>query len=483
MREIRDEKLDFWIKNNLNVLFIGHYGTGKTTRILEAFERNHLKYKYFSASTMDPWCDFIGVPKTISDDRGPYLDYILPRDLRDDSIEAIYMDEFNRSHKKVRNAVMELLQFKSINGRPFKKLRMIWAAINPEDGEYQVEALDPAQKDRFQVQVQIPYEPSIEFFTNKFDRKQAKAAIDWWRGLTPELQMEVSPRRLEYALQMYNLEGGSMKDVLPHACNPSKLSNILRLGPIDDRMKEIYRAKDLVAATKFMQVENNYASAQKYFSEPPDSIDLKDWSLFFLQSLPSEKLHSLMASNEEAYNLIIKNYDAVPIFRKGLKEIITADTDKTLIRRIKKEVNIAGLTDNAVTQAEKPYFSKNKSNTQWSVRIAGWVGDPIDTTPQRAALYSEIVHNLPQVMTAGEAVDTLELLNMIAARCHGNKLKEYSHLMGVINHCIDQIHKQGNLSWSEIQTNYGMKFSKLLDKLADIGFDKKLLCPIKQKTA
>ena len=40
-------------------------------------------------------------------------------------------DELNRAKPKVRNAVMELIQFRSINGIKFNNLRMIWAAINP----------------------------------------------------------------------------------------------------------------------------------------------------------------------------------------------------------------------------------------------------------------------------------------------------------------------------------------------------------------
>ena len=64
--------LDFWIKNNLNVLFIGKHGVGKTSLILDAFQGNNLRYKYFSASTMDPWVDFIGVPRSMEDDKGPY---------------------------------------------------------------------------------------------------------------------------------------------------------------------------------------------------------------------------------------------------------------------------------------------------------------------------------------------------------------------------------------------------------------------------
>ncbi|HRZ84262.1 MAG TPA: hypothetical protein P5069_17565 [Candidatus Hydrogenedentes bacterium] len=37
---IREEKLDFWIKNNLNVLFIGKHGVGKTSMVKDAYDRN-----------------------------------------------------------------------------------------------------------------------------------------------------------------------------------------------------------------------------------------------------------------------------------------------------------------------------------------------------------------------------------------------------------------------------------------------------------
>ena len=147
--ELQDEKLDFWLQSNLNVLLIGAAGVGKTARVKQTFKRNKIRFKYFSAATMDPFVDFVGVPKVCKDDQGEYLEYILPKDIRDGLIEAIFLDEFNRSHKKVRNAVMELIQFKTINGRPFPRLRVVWAAINPEESEeeYQVEPLDKAQKE------------------------------------------------------------------------------------------------------------------------------------------------------------------------------------------------------------------------------------------------------------------------------------------------------------------------------------------------
>jgi hypothetical protein len=486
IRELRNEKLDFWIKHNLNVLLIGHYGAGKTARILEAFKRNNLKFKYFSAATMDPWCDFIGIPKVMTDENGAYLDYILPRDMRDDTIEAIYMDEFNRSHKKVRNAVMELLQFKTINGRPFKNLKMIWAAINPEEeGEYQVEPIDKAQKDRFQVQIGVPYEPSLDYFISKFEEKQARAAISWWKDLTAEQQMEVSPRRLEYALEMYNLPGGSIKDVLPHSSNPTKLTTTLKLGPIEDRLCELFAANDSEAAKKFLQIENNYASGSRHFCDDvPAKVNKKDWMLFYLAVISSEKLTALMNVNETAFNFVLENCGTNPLFKRIINDILNTGTDKRLIKRIKKELRtnqeLLTTLDQVSTVADKAYFGKKVSNIPWDSRISAWISKPMDTTPNRVAIYNEILDSLPPNLTQTEAVNTLELLSLIASRSHAHTLKKYHHLVGAVNHCVEQIHKASGLSWREILTNYGTKFGKLLTKLRDAKMDDKVLHPVKK---
>ena len=167
------ETLDFWISNKLNVLFHGRHGVGKTSMIIQSFERNNIRFKQFSAATMDPWVDFIGVPKEQRDEKGSFLELVRPKDFRDDEVEAIFFDELNRSHKKVRNAVMEIIQFKSINGKKFPNLKMIWGAVNPDDDDelkYDVETLGPAQSDRFQVQIEIPYKPYKQYFVEKYGR-------------------------------------------------------------------------------------------------------------------------------------------------------------------------------------------------------------------------------------------------------------------------------------------------------------------------
>jgi Cdc6-like AAA superfamily ATPase len=43
-----NDVLDFWIKNNLNVLYYGRHGVGKTSIVIESFKRNNLNYQMFS---------------------------------------------------------------------------------------------------------------------------------------------------------------------------------------------------------------------------------------------------------------------------------------------------------------------------------------------------------------------------------------------------------------------------------------------------
>ncbi len=67
-------KLDFWNENELDVVFLSRHGVGKTAMAIDAFNRKKLKWLNFSAGTMDPWVDFIGVPKAHKDADGSYLE-------------------------------------------------------------------------------------------------------------------------------------------------------------------------------------------------------------------------------------------------------------------------------------------------------------------------------------------------------------------------------------------------------------------------
>lgn len=485
MAELRDEKLDFWLKNNLNVLLIGPHGVGKTARVKATFERANLKYRYFSAATMDPWVDFVGIPKEVKDDKGSYLELVLPKDLRDDSIEALFFDEFNRSHKKVRNAVMELIQFKSINGRKFNNLKVVWAAINPDDEEeYQVEALDPAQKGRFQVKFNVPSEPSKIYFAEKFDGATAKAAISWWEELPPDIRKLVDPRSLDYALEMHRI-GGDMKDVLPKACNPSKLVTTLKTGPIGERLKDLFGRRDADESRKFLAIENNYAAALPHLSGH------KDWYEFFLPIVPPEKLSSLMSSDDKVkkfvLTLIANHPDKAAPYRRVIQDILQAGLQKKLVKDIKKVMGSNQLLASQFgymsnINAAPPHFNKRSPVKNWTSELQQYNAWPVQTTPQRISVYQAVASNIPEQLTPQEAVETLELLNGLAKRVWAKSLHNMPKVMGVINHCIDQIQKKTTLSWPEILSNYGSKFNKLLAKVNEAKLQDKLYCPVKQPT-
>lgn len=291
---IPNTKLDFWIKNNYNVILRGRHGVGKTACIKAAFESAGLKWKYFSASTMDPWVDFIGVPREVKTADKSYLDLVLPKSFADDDVHALFFDEFNRSPAKIRNAVMELIQFKSINGRQFKNLKIVWAAINPDDKNdkeefnYNVEPLDPAQLDRFHIIYDVPYDVDKSYFRAKYTAKIANPAIEWWYGLDQKIKLTISPRRLDYALDAYTKKG-DLRDILPSESNVKKLITDIEEGSIVEMLKALYKSTNEEDIQKFFADENKTVNSIKHIAGVPAYIDR------FVKYLPSEHLVKAIA--------------------------------------------------------------------------------------------------------------------------------------------------------------------------------------------
>ena len=222
--------------------------------IKDVFESAGLRWKYFSASTLDPWVDFVGVPKVVDKDGKTYLDLIRPKFIQDDEVEAIFFDELNRAPDKVLNAVMELIQFKSINGHKLKNLKVIWAAINPEDDDdtYTVNHLDPAHVDRFHVKIEVPFEVDKDYFTTKYP-SIGQTFIDWWSAIPENIRLLVSPRRLDYAADAF-VNDCRLEDFLPTETGVSKLRTMLKSLPFHDQINEVSSAQE---AEEFLKNINN----------------------------------------------------------------------------------------------------------------------------------------------------------------------------------------------------------------------------------
>lgn len=203
------KKIQDYMKNDVNILISGEAGTGKTQMVMEASKKLKLNMKYYSAATLDPYADLVGIPVPQNDSK--QVEFYRPRAI--DEAEIVFFDETNRADPKTLNTIFELVQFRSINGEKLPKLRSVVAAINPNDGNYQVDELDPAFVDRFDVFLQSEPEIDVAYFKKKFDAKVAQAVASFWNDYERNRQNSsrssrntmgyISPRRMEKITTMF----------------------------------------------------------------------------------------------------------------------------------------------------------------------------------------------------------------------------------------------------------------------------------------
>lgn len=338
METVPDQKtLAFWAENNFNVLFVGEHGIGKSAMIMDCFTRTfgemNDKWLYFSGATLDPWVDFVGTPKEkIGVNGEPVLGLVRP-EVWNDKIEAIFIDEFNRSHKKIRNAVMELIQFKSINGKKFPNLKVIWAAVNPhtEEEVYNVEALDPAQMDRFQIHVNLPYKPDVDFFFKKYDIR-GKLACEWWNGLPENLKKMVSPRRLEYALQVHKANG-NVRYVFDERIGFQSFVNKLNSAGLDEEIKKALQASDNEPIQDLFNKNLNNKEFILRINKPT----------FFEKVVPRLSKEQIAAKFQDLNSKSLEKIAPQPEIQKLLQEVraaglLSGESKKTLEKMIIKDL-------------------------------------------------------------------------------------------------------------------------------------------------
>ena len=269
-----DRKLLDYSKNELNVLFIGTHGIGKTERVKSLAKSLDLKFKYYSTSTLDPWADIVGVPVPNHDTKT--LDFYRPIELEE--AEFVFFDELNRAHPRVLNAVLEIIQFKSINGKKLPNLKMVWAAINPPGGEYQVEDLDPVLVDRFHIYVEMKASVDPVYLKTVMKEQTADVLTHWWTNdLDDKQRTYVTPRRVEYLGRLIDA-GIPWRDAMPlgHTFPVQDLSKRLdaaNLGQYDD-MK--------ISKDDILSNTNKYMKRVK--EDPSFALKIKNFIVKFKES-------------------------------------------------------------------------------------------------------------------------------------------------------------------------------------------------------
>lgn len=192
------------IEGEKNVMFIGKHGTGKTASIYQLAEEMNLNALILSCSTLDPFTDLVGVPVPRVNAAGKdYLQMVRPLAL--DEADIVFFDELNRARQEVRDAVLEIINNRSINGEPLPRLKACWAAINPPGEEYDVDELDPALMDRFDVFQEFKARPSVRYMSQYVPKEIAAAVIQWWQAHNRAKMPYISPRRLMKIAEIYHL--------------------------------------------------------------------------------------------------------------------------------------------------------------------------------------------------------------------------------------------------------------------------------------
>lgn len=445
--KLTKQKLLFWIEKGYNVLLEGKHGVGKTALISAAFEEAGLKYRYFSGSTLDPFIDFCGVPIKIDAPSGKsFIKLIRPEHMASDDIDAIFIDEYNRTHKKVRNATMELIQFGTINGIPLRrdgKRPLVWAAVNPDsadnDGLYDTDRLDPAQRSRFHIQVALPYDCDDEYFSQKYG-DHGVAAVGWWRDLSAAEQDKVCPRTLDYAIQL-SKDGADLRDCLPYSSNPGRLAQILAVGPADKKLQALLG--DDGAGRRFLSIDNNYQYALKTI------LGSDTYKGFFLPLLSPEKMAMLFSSDAVAKAWMLKDLQKKQtnsVYSKPLMEVATAGVNLKQAKELREELERVGIHA-APTQVGVVYnrpLPDMRAVTINENQLQQMSQAQAPQTYHRKKLWNELERAIPQNMSSNAAQHALTVCNVCCESTPRLVERDMSNMVKLSNFCILVLLKGGH---------------------------------------
>lgn len=454
---VTPQKLLFWLDKRYNVLLSGRHGIGKTAMIVEAFKARNLRWAYFSTATMDPFIDFIGVPvKTEIEAPKPIpledalgidtgglgkklsvIELIRPRWIVENDFQAIFLDEYNRSHKRIRNATMEMIQFGTINGKPFSSdLRCIWAAINPEEDDaelkYDVEPLDPAQRDRFVVQVDLPYVCDSAYFEREYGETQGKAAVQFWKDLPDDVKLAVSPRRLEYAVKAYR-DGADLRDILPEKANPSRLASMLVSGPAEQKLAALMGNDD--AARRFLVNENNYTYALSTILQDKKYVE------YFLPLMPLEKISTLFSQGGLPKKAMLDDMrinQKQSVYFPLLHDIAVANQNAKEAAEIRRELDKINIP---VAPAQVPMVFSTPVKDASAALANALALDNLnkEKKPQtwhRQTAYARLLKSIPQNMTLEGAKSVIAICADLCRSYQKTVHQKMPKLVGISNHAI-----------------------------------------------
>ncbi len=319
------DRIKAHITRGTSVVLRGPHGVGKTAMVKQAFDELAYNSLYFSASTMDPYIELVGVPRSVKDGKIYFLDMVKRREFANDEIDAIFIDEYNRSPKEVRNALLELIQYKTIHGYKLNRLKAVVIAINPDDHpifEYDVEKLDSTQKDKFQAFIDLKFELSEDYIAERYGNMGLRA-ISWWNNLPDAIRYKVSPRRLCWALDEIKSEG-YVEDILADDMDREGLLSVLSVED-DSTIKKYAEENDAENAKKLI---NDLSKHKVVMSIIDGDSELCEFYLPLIKS--NDVLGQAAKNNAKIYDHMLK-YGGTR-YKKVLCEMLSATKESKFVK-------------------------------------------------------------------------------------------------------------------------------------------------------
>ena len=138
-------------------LLVGPHGIGKSELVKQYAKENNLHCEVLILSLMDE-SDLLGIPYKVDRDDIVYTSWAAPVWLsriieahKNGQRSVLLLDELNRAPASVLGASLQLILDKRLNDHVLPPGTLLVAAINPEDGDYNVNSLDPAVLDRLVI--------------------------------------------------------------------------------------------------------------------------------------------------------------------------------------------------------------------------------------------------------------------------------------------------------------------------------------------
>lgn len=188
------------------LLIRGDAGLGKSSGVKDWVKEQRVAnpnffYKDRRVATMEPM-DFQGLPihKTLPNG-DTITSFARPEFFPGEDVTegVLFLDEMNRGKSEIQNALMSLCTEWEVNGHKLPRGVLIVAAVNPDNGQYDVNQLETALADRV-IAVDVEYDHNS--FVDYMKAKQFSPLVQSYFAL-PELWRYKSPGEIENPKDKY----------------------------------------------------------------------------------------------------------------------------------------------------------------------------------------------------------------------------------------------------------------------------------------